>query len=85
MAGGDDSTLDGSGVMSPSPELLFSLGSALAATLGTTLVAAVLLALLSLSPFSTGTPLGSSFSSAFLGFGVRQVGSCQETPVKLLS
>lgn len=74
---GDSVMLVGMGVRSPSPELLFSLGTPLA----------LLLALLSLSPVSTvvATSLASAFSSVFLGLGARQVGICQTTPVKLFS
>lgn len=64
---GDSTTRCGSGVKSPSPELLFSLGTALA----------LLLALLSLSPVSRAASLVSLCSSNFWNFGARHAGSCQ--------
>ena len=65
----------GKGVTSPSPELLFSLPTALT----------LLLALLSLSPVGVVPALPADVLSIFLAFGVRQVGTCQTTPVKLFS
>lgn len=78
---------EGNGVTSPSPELLFSLGIALGTALGIALrmtLSVLLLALLS-TPASTTTSLFSLFSSSFSALGVRHVGSCQTTPVKLFS
>lgn len=76
VGAGESVTLAGSGVKSPSPRLLFSLGAALP----------VWLALLSLSPFSITPSLASPFGwSALGGLGARQVGSSQTTPVKLFN
>lgn len=76
VGAGESVTLAGSGVRSPSPRLLFSLGAALP----------VWLALLSLSPFSTIPSLASPLGlSDFCGLGARQVGSSQTTPVKLFN
>lgn len=77
MAGeaGESTIFGGNGVRSPSPELLFSLGTALVP----------LRTLLSLSPVSEAISLGWPDSSTLSGLGDRQVGSCQTMPVKLFS
>lgn len=78
LGAGESAILVGSGVRSPSPRLLFSLGTVLP----------VWLALLSLSPFSVTTtpslasPLG---MSVFRGLGARQVGTSHMMPVKLFN
>lgn len=74
---GDSTTRGGTGVKSPSPELLFSLGTALA----------LLLALLSLSPASRTPSLVSlsPCSSSICTLGARHAGSCHWMPVKLFS
>lgn len=72
---GEVAILAGRGVSSPSPELLFSLGIMLPSPL----------ALLSLSPVSRAPSLPSRSMSSFFGLGVRQMGTCQNTPVKLFS
>lgn len=75
MAGEDGSAngAAGAGVRSPSPELLFSLGTPLAPWL----------VLLSFSAASRTVSLVSP--STLGGLGVRQLGSCQRIPVKLFN
>lgn len=82
IAGDEASTrFDGAGVTSPSPELLFSLGTALLPL--TVSVPGANPALVSLSPLSRAATLPSPFSGLAI-LWLRQVGSCQPTPVKLL-
>lgn len=63
---GDSAIAGGTGVTSPSPEWLFSLGTALM----------LWLALLSLSPVSSAASLASPLVSAFWVCGDFQDGSC---------
>lgn len=80
MAGEEASTKGaGAGVKSPSPELLFSLGTPLAPLLVLLSFSAVSRAASLVSP----SPLFSS--STFGGLGARQLGSCQRIPVKLFN
>lgn len=82
IAGDDGSTrFDGAGVTSPSPELLFSLGTALLPL--TVSVPGTNPALVSASPLSRAAILPSPFSGLAI-LWLRQVGSCQPIPVKLL-
>lgn len=83
MAGDEGSTrFEGAGVTSPSPELLFSLGTALL-PLTVSVPGAASPALVSLSPLSRAAALVSS-DSGLVNLWLCQAGSCQRTPVKLL-
>lgn len=83
IAGDEASTkFDGAGVTSPSPELLFSLGTALL-PFCVSVPGAARVCFASLSPLSSAAVTLSSVSSDLAGAWVRHEGSCQRTPVKL--
>lgn len=85
IAGDEGSTRwDGAGVISPSPELLFSLGTALL-PLAVSVPGALSRGFRSLSPLSSAATLASTELFDFDRLGVRHEGSCHMIPVKLRS